>query len=84
MISNPIRYPDHRACIYNADVSEAGGGITSNDALAIQKFLLGLVKSLPESYAESITNPPVVTTTTKKATTTTTTKLKDASQNDRI
>ena len=30
----------------NADV-EGGDGLTSNDALAIQKFLLGLIKSLP-------------------------------------
>ena len=33
----------------NADVYENGSGITGNDALAIQKFLLDLISELPES-----------------------------------
>lgn len=33
----------------NADVFEKGAGVTTNDALAIQEFLLGKVKSLPVS-----------------------------------
>ena len=32
----------------NADVSGNGDGITSKDALAIQKFKLGLISELPE------------------------------------
>ncbi|WP_024860737.1 carbohydrate-binding domain-containing protein [Ruminococcus flavefaciens] len=35
-----------------ADVSERGNGITANDALSIQRYLLGIIKSLPESVAE--------------------------------
>jgi len=54
------------------DVAARGNGITANDALAIQKYLLGIVKNLPESYS-----PEYYTTTTTTApiiyTTTTTT-----------
>lgn len=35
--------------LLNADVFENGSGITGNDALAIQKFLLELIPTLPES-----------------------------------
>ena len=35
--------------VINGDVSGNGDGITSKDALAIQKYLLGLISSLPES-----------------------------------
>ncbi|MCR4639273.1 carbohydrate-binding domain-containing protein [Ruminococcus sp.] len=35
-----------------ADVSERGNGITANDALSIQRYLLGTIKSLPESFAD--------------------------------
>ena len=63
----------------NADVCEAGNGITTKDALTIQKYLIGSVKELPESYsAEKKTN---VTNTTKVPTfitTTTTPKTVDA------
>lgn len=49
-----------------ADVSERGGGITSNDALSIQRYLLGAIPQLPESYKEGsqTTAPPVTTTVT--------------------
>ena len=33
-----------------ADVCENGNGLTTNDALSIQNYLLGNIKSLPESY----------------------------------
>ena len=33
----------------NGDVSNSGDGITNMDALAIQKYKLGIIKSLPES-----------------------------------
>ena len=50
----------------NADVYENGSGLTSMDALSIQKYLLKIIGALPESI--SSTN---VTTTTITATTTT-------------
>jgi len=55
----------------NGDVYESGEGLTANDALAIQKKLLNLIPSLPESYAQGH-QPAATTTTTKPATTTTT------------
>ena len=53
-LANPNKYKFSFPAFYNGDVYEAGGGITSNDALAIQKYLLGLIKTLPESYSDSI------------------------------
>ena len=54
----------------NGDVYERGGGITANDALAIQRRLLNIIPSLPESYdpsysgeGEATTTAPIVTTT---------------------
>lgn len=32
----------------NADVSGNGDGVTNNDALAVQKYLLKLIEKLPE------------------------------------
>jgi hypothetical protein len=32
----------------NADVYKNGSGITTNDAQTIQRYLLGLIKTLPE------------------------------------
>ena len=34
----------------NGDVYENGSGITSADALSIQRYLLHLIDTLPESY----------------------------------
>lgn len=76
-LANPDKYKLTDQGRLNGDVFEAGGGITSNDALTIQKFLLGSIDKLPQSYAENIktvttqavTTP--ATTTTKAATTTT-------------
>ena len=39
-----------------ADVSERGNGLTSNDALSIQRYLLGSIKTLPESFAAGSTD----------------------------
>ncbi|WP_051411361.1 carbohydrate binding domain-containing protein [Ruminococcus flavefaciens] len=75
-LANPNKYKLGDPGIYNADVSEAGGGITSNDALAIQKFLLGTVPRLPESYSSNAsvgTTPAQTTTTTAPVVTATTT-----------
>ena len=72
-LANPDKYTLTEPGIYNADVSEAGGGITANDALAIQKFLLGATDKLPESYSDNIKTVSTEATTTKATTTTTTT-----------
>ncbi|WP_295090630.1 glycoside hydrolase family 11 protein [Ruminococcus sp.] len=80
-LANPNKYKLSDQGKFNADVYEAGGGVTSNDAAAIQKYLLGLIKSLPESYSDDIKTvttseaPKPTTTTTKATTTTTTTKV---------
>ena len=37
----------------NADVCDNGDGVTSKDALSIQKFKLNIISSLPESYSEN-------------------------------
>ena len=52
----------------NGDVFERGSGLTPNDALSIQKWLVGLIPSLPESVMEGN-----VTTTAVQTTVTTTT-----------
>lgn len=54
----------------HADVSERGNGITASDALSIQRFLLGSIQSLPESYSANQTT----TVSTPQQTTTTTTQ----------
>ena len=59
-----------------ADVCENGNGLTSNDALSIQNYLLGNVKSLPESYKEG-SSSTTTTTVKEEETTTTTTKPAD-------
>ena len=48
-LANPDKYVIAAENMLNADVDNRGNGITSSDALAIQKYLLGLIKSLPES-----------------------------------
>ena len=76
-LANPDKYKLSDTGLFNADVCEAGGGITSNDALEIQKFLLGINTKLPVSYSDNIktVSAPVTTTstTTTKATTVATT-----------
>ncbi len=84
-LANPNKYVLDAKFVFNADVSEAGGGVTTQDALAIQLYLLGTYKSLPVSYADKImtvttekaNSPETQTTTTTKATTTTTTTTKE-------
>ena len=58
-ISNPSKYGTNGTNAKHitdegkdlADVSERGNGITSKDALSIQRYLLGSIQSLPESFA---------------------------------
>lgn len=46
--ANPNKYSLTEQGAVNADCSNIGDGITNKDALAIQKFLLGLLDKLPE------------------------------------
>lgn len=46
--SNPTKYILSSQGEKNADCSDVGDGVTNKDALAIQKYLLGLVEKLPE------------------------------------
>ena len=86
-LANPNKYKLSDQGKYNADVYQAGDGVTSNDAAAIQKYLLGLIKTLPESYSSSVntvkttaTSKTTTTTTTTKATTTTTVAVNNGGQ----
>ena len=45
-----------------ADVCEKGNGLTTNDALSIQNYLLGNIKSLPESYKSDSTDKDEIST----------------------
>lgn len=46
--ANPAKYELSEQGAANADVYKTGDGITNGDALSIQRYLLGLVESLPE------------------------------------
>lgn len=47
-ISNPDKYSLSTVAAKNADVSGNGDGVTNKDALTIQKYMLSLIKELPE------------------------------------
>ena len=47
-LANPDKYKIAPELRTNADVEQRGNGITGSDAVAIQKFLIGLTESLPE------------------------------------
>ena len=49
-LSNPSKYTLTSQGKANADVYKSGDGITNNDALSIQKYLLQIITELPESY----------------------------------
>lgn len=59
-LANPSKYGDGGSDANHitkegldlADVAERGNGLTANDALSVQRYLLGSIKSLPESVAE--------------------------------
>ena len=80
-LANPAKYgengsnPNHITAegAQNADVNLKGNGITNADALAIQKYMIGAINSLPESYAENSDQP--VATTQQTTTSTTTTRM---------
>lgn len=46
-VGNPEKNSLESAALTNGDVHNTGDGITANDALAIQQFLAGIVKTLP-------------------------------------
>ena len=60
-LANPSKYKITDQGKANADVDSVGDGITSSDAFVIQKYVLGLINKLPESY--SSTQPQNTTTT---------------------
>lgn len=83
-LANPSKYTLDKVSSSFADVNLTGNGITNADALAIQRYLLGLIKNLPESYApkkEAVTTTVAETTSAKTtteettSTTVTTTKI---------
>ena len=49
-VSNKLANPITPQGLVNADVNANGDGISSNDALSIQKFLANILSELPESY----------------------------------
>ena len=58
-LSNPSKFSVTDQGRANGDVSESGNGLTNADALAIQKYCLGVISNLPESYsAQQQTQPP--------------------------
>lgn len=58
--------------IANSDVYQNGDGITARDVVAVHKWLIGEIASLPESYSNPGTETTTITTTTTTSTTTTT------------
>lgn len=46
--ANPSKYTLSEQGEKNSDCSDVGDGVTNRDALAIQKYLLGLIEKLPE------------------------------------
>ena len=72
-LANPSKYSMDKIGNSFADVNLTGNGITNADALAVQKYLVGLVEDLPESYEpkeEAVTTTAAETTTAKKTTAT--------------
>ena len=48
-IANPNAYKITDQGKVNGDVFENGSGITNQDAVTIQKYLVGMISKLPES-----------------------------------
>ena len=71
-LANPSKYTMDKVGNSFADVNLTGNGITNADALAVQKYLVGLVEDLPESYEpkEDAVTTTAAETTTEKAVTT--------------
>lgn len=71
-----------------ADVADRGNGLTANDALSVQRYLLGTISSLPESVQQggqgvTTTTTAVKTTTAQTTTVTTTTTKKDTEKEEK-
>ncbi|WP_295094902.1 glycoside hydrolase family 11 protein [Ruminococcus sp.] len=82
-LANPSKYTMDKEGSSFADVNLKGNGITNADALTIQKYLLGLIKNLPESYVpkkEAVSTTAAETTVTAETTTSVkTTTVKETS-----
>lgn len=59
-LANPQKYNITEEGLNNADVHERGDGVTPNDAFVIQRYVLGIINELPESWKEQ---PPVTDAT---------------------
>lgn len=59
-LANPAKYSITEKGLDNADVSDRGNGITNKDALAVQKYTLGLVSELPESWIPPVTSDTLI------------------------
>ncbi len=57
-VANPVMYPLTEQGAENGDVNQKGDGISSADAISIQKYLLGSITSLPESVMGEVTTEP--------------------------
>ena len=49
-LANPNGYKITEQGKVNGDVYENGSGITNQDAVSIQKYLVGMISKLPESF----------------------------------
>ncbi len=56
-LANPSKYKMTKQGSANGDVNAAGNGITNADALAVQKYLVGSIDKLPESYSDDWSSP---------------------------
>jgi len=80
-LSNPSKYVLKEQGSANGDVNLNGNGITNADALAIQKYLVGSLSKLPESYSEQSTPAPSVTSTKQQTNAPATTTQAPAASN---
>ncbi|MGB4092524.1 MAG: endo-1,4-beta-xylanase [Ruminococcus flavefaciens] len=80
-LSNPSKYSLKAQGSANGDVNLSGNGISNADALAIQKYLVGIIDKLPESYSEQSTPAPSVTSTKQQTNAPATTTQAPAASN---
>ena len=66
-LANPSKYKITDQGRANGDVDQRGDGITSSDAFVIQKYVLGIINKLPESYSSTQPQNTTTTTTTTSA-----------------
>ena len=78
-LSNPSDFKLTGEGADRGDVNNRGDGITAADALAIQKYMAGIISELPESWSDvqTTTTTTTVTTTSEPIVTTTSTPIVD-------